>query len=74
MSPSGVLTMHITVYHCTALQPATSAVSNAQACAWTNILCSDLELVGGSTRDVEPFVDAGVDGRRRLVLALWDVK
>jgi hypothetical protein len=31
-------------------------------------------LIGGRTRDVEPLVDAGVDGRRRLVLALGNVE
>jgi hypothetical protein len=33
-----------------------------------------LRLVGRSTRDIEPLVDAGIDRARRLVLALWDVE
>jgi hypothetical protein len=33
-----------------------------------------LELVGRGTRDVEPLVDAGVDGSGRLVLALGNVE
>jgi hypothetical protein len=33
-----------------------------------------LNLVGGRTRNVEPLVDAGVDGSRSLVLTLRNVK
>jgi hypothetical protein len=33
-----------------------------------------LELVGRGTGDVEPLVDAGVDGSGRLVLALGNVE
>jgi len=33
-----------------------------------------VEFLGGSARDVEPFVDAGVNRRRSLVLVLGDVE
>lgn len=35
---------------------------------------SNLHLRGRCTRDVEPLVNAGVDGRWRLALARWDVE